>query len=209
VLVLERGLRVGVERQPAAGEPAGEPAERAGDFLLWQVDEDAVGHEEVRPRPPLHLRQPVLVEQRRGEHAPPVRVREEPAAQFDRVRQVQVDPVHRPVVRPLEARVEPGAEFDHRPARVLGQELANPPVQDHRADHHHEPHRGAEGGQVKVDRVGQLHGLGIFQHRPLAFRFPGPRHQREEQRLLHLPEFAPRLFRHRSILSPGRGRAWP
>jgi hypothetical protein len=34
--------------------------------------------------------------------------------------------VHRPVVGSLEARVQPGAELDHRAARVLGQEPADP-----------------------------------------------------------------------------------
>jgi ABC-2 type transport system ATP-binding protein len=48
--------------------------------------------------------------------------------------------------------------------------------------------------------------LGVAQQRPLALRLARPRQEREEQRLLYLPELSLRLVRHTPIVPPGPAR---
>jgi hypothetical protein len=109
--------------------------------------------------------------------------------------------VHRPVVGPLETGVQPGAELDHGPAGVIGQELPHPAVQDHRPDHHQEAgERGLVARVVEVDRVHQLDRGAVAQQRPLAGGLLRPGQQREEQRPLYRAQAGLCLACHAAIV---------
>ena len=178
-------LAVGVQRDEGAGEPRHDPGQRFGDLVFRQVGQHALGGEEVRSRAGGHYRRPRLVQDRRRDHPAAVGVGEEPAAELDRVGQVQVDPVHRAIVHPLETGVEAGADLHDRPGRMPGQERPHPGVEDRGAQDGDRP-AGAPAvpGSVVVDRGRQLHGLRVAQHGPLPAGGPRPRGQGDEERLL-------------------------
>src|SRR5215469_9582904 len=188
VLLLERPLAVGVQRDQRARKAPGD----AGDDLrsLVEVDKHALGREEVRPGAIADSGQPVLVQHRSGNHPAAAGIGEEPAPQLDRVRQVQVDPVHLTVIDPVKPAIEPGADLHHCPARMLREEVTDPAVED----------RGAQEGDatapaapvllgVEVHRCEDLGRLRVPEHRPPSARLPRPGSQRNEQRLLDRAEF--------------------
>jgi len=67
-----------------------------------------------------------------------------------RVRQVQVDPVRLTVTDPVKPGIQPGADLHDRPARMLGEKVADPA--------HHRPRQKSRLGRRAV--VGSDEGLG-------------------------------------------------
>jgi len=187
VLLLEHPLAIGVEGERCARERPGD----AGDHLrgLLQVGEHALGGEEVRPRAVPDGRHPVLVQHRGRQHPAAAGIGEEPAPQLDRVRQVQIEPVSLAGNDPLEPGVQPSPDLYHGAARVGGEEIADPAIEDHRAQDG-DPAAPAPAVflRVEVNRRQDLRCPGIPEHRPFLAGLPGARRQRDEQGLLDRPE---------------------
>ena len=87
---------------------------------------------------------------------------------------------------------------------MRGQELADPEVDDRGAQDGDEAARApAVLGRVVVDRLEQLHGFGVAQHRVFPLRLGGPGGERDEQRLLDGPEPDLVLVRHQAGQTTG------
>ncbi len=112
-----------------------------------------------------------------------------PSGSSERGGQIQVDPVDRAVVDPLEPGVQAGAELYDGPTGMLGQEVPDPDVEDRGADDPDQsPRSPAVLARIERDRVHYLRGLRVAQDGPLLARFPRPPGERDEERLLNRPE---------------------
>ena len=208
VLGVDHVGRRGLQGEAGPGQPLGDLPEDRTDQLLLQIDQHRLGGQEVRPGAAApHLVHPVRVGDRDGEHATAVRVLEEAPPQRDHIGQVEVEPVDRAVVEPLEAGVEARADLHDRARRVPLQELPYPQVEEQCAQVRPEQAlRAVEAGEVVVQGVDHLHGPRIPEHAARFARLNRTGVEGDEQRLLDVAELGRALVHDR--LLPSRGVLW-